>query len=166
MSRLSLALFLSALTLTIAFWSAGCRESVNEDREVDGPIPEVFSMDGSSMEPTISDGDQLRISNYGDRSPQRGDVVLFRFPADTERQFIKRIIAGPGETVELRDGLVFIDGSPIEEPYITGRAYYSYGPEKIPANNYFVLGDNRNSSYDSHVWGFVPRENIIGRVNK
>jgi len=148
-----------------------------------------FRVDGSSMEGSLHNGQYLLVSkatyfkvnlgfldflpfydsgdnpeHYIFRPPQRGDVIVFRFPNDPSRDFIKRIVAAPGETVEIKDGLVFIDGNYLKEPYITNRAHYSYGPEKVPPKSYFVLGDNRNNSYDSHVWGMLAEENIIGQA--
>ncbi len=98
------------------------------------------------------------------RSPRRGDVVVFRFPNNPDRDFIKRIIGEPGDTVEVKGGYVYIDGAPLDEPYISNKPTYTYGPTEVPPNHYFVLGDNRNNSYDSHVWGFLPEENIIGQA--
>jgi signal peptidase I len=148
-----------------------------------------FRVQGASMEGSLHDGQYLLVSkatyfkvnlgfldflpfydsgndpyHYVFREPHRGDVVVFRFPDDPSRDFIKRIIAEPGETVEIRDGLVFIDGRYLKEPYITVRAHYSYGPEKVPPDHYFVLGDNRNNSFDSHVWGMLAEESIIGQA--
>jgi signal peptidase I len=148
-----------------------------------------FRVEGSSMQTSLHDGQYILINkaiyfkanlgfldflpffDTGDdpnqyifRAPRRGDVVVFRFPNDPSRDFIKRIIAEPGETVRIRDGLVFIDGKVIEEPYITKRPQYSYGPETVPPRHYFVLGDNRNNSYDSHVWGMLSEDNIIGQA--
>ena len=152
-------------------------------------MAQTFRVEGSSMQTTLHDGQYILInkaiyfkpnlgfldflpffdsgddpSRYIFRAPRRGDVVVFRFPNDPTRDFIKRIIAEPGETVEIRDGLVFIDGKVIEEPYITKRPHYSYGPEMVPLKHYFVLGDNRNNSYDSHVWGMLSEDNIIGQA--
>jgi signal peptidase I len=149
-----------------------------------------FRVEGSSMDPVLHDGQYLIVNkaiytrinlktisrflpfidpgdnpvHYLFRRPRRGDVVVFRFPGNPERDFIKRIIGEPGDTVEIKDGTVYIDGSPLDEPYITSKPTYVYGPTVVPANQYFVLGDNRNNSYDSHVWGFLPEENIIGQA--
>jgi signal peptidase I len=90
--------------------------------------------------------------------------VVFRFPGNPERDFIKRIVGEPGDTVEINNGTVYIDGNPLDEPYITSKPTYNYGPMEVPPKQYFVLGDNRNNSYDSHVWGFLPEENIIGQA--
>ena len=93
---------------------------------------------------------------------------MFRAPEQTpgqpERDFIKRIIGLPGETVEVRDCTVFINGEAMEEPYIQEKPSYTHGPETVPPGNYFVLGDNRNNSSDSHSWGPLPKENIIGQA--
>jgi signal peptidase I len=96
--------------------------------------------------------------------PQRGDIVVFRFPRDPSRDFIKRVIAVPGDTVEIRQGRVFVNGQFIDEAYINEAGNYTSATQKIQPGEYFVLGDNRNNSSDSHVWGTVPRDNIIGKA--
>lgn len=96
--------------------------------------------------------------------PQRGDIVVFRFPRDPTRDFIKRVIALPGDTVEVRQGKVYVNGQFVDEAYINEIANYSWPARKMDAGEYFVLGDNRNNSSDSHVWGPVPRDNIIGKA--
>lgn len=108
------------------------------------------------------------------RAPRRGDVIVFRFHLDPDRDFIKRVIGVPGDTVEVKDGTVFINGSPLQEDYINNTPNYAYGPRTVPEAHYFVLGDNRRNSFDSHAWGsscqpeqqcdFVPEENIIGQA--
>jgi signal peptidase I len=149
-----------------------------------------FRVEGSSMDPSLHNGQYLIINKaiytrinldtiskfipfidpgdnperYLFRAPKRGDVIVFRFPGDPDRDFIKRIVGEPGDIVEVRNGTVYIDGEPLDEPYITSKPTYVYGPREVPPKQYFVLGDNRNNSYDSHAWGFLPEENIIGQA--
>jgi signal peptidase I len=96
--------------------------------------------------------------------PQRGDIIVFRFPRDPSRDFIKRVIAVPGDTVEIRQGRVYVNGQFVDETYISEVGNYSGAGRKMEPGEYFVLGDNRNNSSDSHVWGPVPRDNIIGKA--
>jgi signal peptidase I len=163
-------------------------------------VVQNFRVEGSSMEPSLS-GEQYLLVNKaiyfrvdmdrihqflpfipGDdgrerhlfRAPRRGDVVVFRYPGDTSRDFIKRVIGVPGDSVEVKDGTVFINGAPLKEDYILSTPNYTYGPKTVPEGHYFVLGDNRRNSFDSHAWGascreqqscdFVPEENIIGQA--
>lgn len=156
-------------------------------------VVQNFKVEGRSMEPTLHNGQYLVINKAtywhldnelistifpgalaanADRSsalflfsePKRGDIIVFRYPRDPSRDFIKRIIAVPGEQVEIRQGKVYVNGLLIDEVYINESANYSWGPQRVGPGTYFVLGDNRNNSSDSHVWGPVPRENIIGRA--
>ena len=94
----------------------------------------------------------------------RGEVIVFHFPLDTSRDFVKRVIGTPGETVEIREGQVLIDGVPLQEPYITRRDNRSMAAIEVPADSYFVLGDNRPGSNDSRDWGPVRFDLIIGRA--
>jgi len=96
-------------------------------------------------------------------NPRRGDVVIFNYPLATERDFIKRIIGLPGETVTVENGVVRVNGVQLEEPYIQAPPDYS-GSWTLGVNQYFVLGDNRNSSSDSHSWGPLDRSYIIGKA--
>jgi len=116
------------------------------------------------MEPNLHDGQYLVISKltYWFQSPTRGDVVVFHPPTHMEEDYIKRIIGLPGETVEIRIGQVWIDGLPLVEPYITDLGSYS-GSWTLATDEYFVLGDNRRNSDDSHRWGVLPRDNIVGK---
>lgn len=159
-----------------------------------------FKVDGASMEPSLQDNQYLlvnkaiyfrldmdRVHDFlpfipGDngndrhlfRAPRRGDVIVFRYHLDPSRDFIKRVIGVPGDTVEVKDGTVFINGAPLKEDYIKETPNYTYGPRTVPEGHYFVLGDNRRNSSDSHAWGancapeqncdFVPEENIIGQA--
>ena len=134
-------------------------------------IAEARYVPSGSMEPTIQPGDRLIIDkiSFDFTSPKRGDIVVFN-PTKTLQEdnfhdaFIKRVIGLPGDKVEVKNGQVYINGSPIKENYIEAKPDYNWGPVIVPANSYLVLGDNRNDSFDSHYWGFVPRNKIIGRA--
>jgi signal peptidase I len=118
------------------------------------------------MEPTLQTNQYLLVNkvSYMVGEPKRGDVVVLKFPQDPRRDFIKRIIALPGEEVEVRSGIVMIDGKPLDEPYILSKPAYTYPKKRVPAGSYYVLGDNRNNSHDSHVWDWLPKEYIIGKA--
>lgn len=125
-----------------------------------------FKVVGSSMEDNLHQGQYLLVSKavywFGD--PQRGDVIVFHSPQNGDRDLIKRVIATPGETVEVREGKVYVDDEPLEEPYILEEPSYTFPRTEVPEACYFVLGDNRNHSSDSHVGWMLPRENIIGKA--
>ncbi|MBI2888035.1 MAG: signal peptidase I [Chloroflexi bacterium] len=153
-------------------------------------VVQNFKVEGSSMEPTLHHGQYLLVNKaaylgidlapltgvlpvlaqseamvahpFG--TPNRGDIVVFRFPRNPDRDFIKRVVALPGETVEVRAGVVYINNQRFEEAYVLENPTYSREPAVVPPDNYFVLGDNRNNSSDSHVWGPVPMENIVGKA--
>jgi signal peptidase I len=120
----------------------------------------------SSMEPNFQDGECIMVNKMSYRSsgPQRGEVIVFNPPFDSLHPFIKRVIGLSGETVEIKDEKVFIDGIPLEEEYIMASPSYTMPATEVPENEYLVLGDNRNSSNDSHNDWTVPRDNIIGRA--
>ena len=155
-------------------------------------VVEAFRIPSGSMQPTLLIGDHLLVSKsaYGvklpftDRvlapvgEPRRGDVVVFRFPGASD-PLIKRVIGLPGETIALRDKMVYINGKKLDDPWgrhadlrtlppgVSSRDYF--GPVTVPRNQYFVMGDNRDQSYDSRLWnggrgGFVPRRDILGRA--
>jgi len=133
-----------------------------------------------SMEDTILIGDYILVNRFvfsptpsaagrallPVREIERGDVIVFKHPPAPERDFIKRVIGLPGETVELRRGVLYVDGAEIDEPYIDElyRSADDYGPLLVPPDHYFVLGDHRNRSADSREWGLVPRELVKGRA--
>jgi signal peptidase I len=122
----------------------------------------------SSMEPDLTVGQRLIISkiSYYFKAPQRGDIIVFHLPSNPDAiPYIKRVIGLPNDIVEIKDGKVFINGAPLYEPYIKAIPAYYMPAKNIPADSYFVLGDNRNDSSDSHVWGTVPRDKIIGKAS-
>jgi len=120
----------------------------------------------SSMEPNIHNGECIMVNKVCHRSsgPQRGEVIVFDPPFDSEYPFIKRVIGLPGETVEVKDEKVFVDGIPLEEEYVMAPPNYTMLVKEVPENEYFVLGDNRNNSTDSSKGWTVPRDNIIGKA--
>ncbi len=125
-----------------------------------------FRIEGYSMEPNFHDGQFLIVNKliYMLHPPERGDVIVFVPPTNTSRDFIKRVIGLPGDRVEIVNGRVYVNGSALDEPYPLNPGTYSTGPVTVPQGDYFVLGDNRNNSSDSHSWGPVPSEDIIGKV--
>jgi signal peptidase I len=153
-------------------------------------VAQNFRVEGASMEPGLHHGQYLivnkaiyfkinlkTLSKYlpfispGEnperfifRGPKRGDVVVFRFPQDPSRDFIKRVVGVPGDTVEVRAGKLILNGVSIDEPYVQNEGRYDYPPTLVPRGHYFVLGDNRGNSFDSHSWGLLPEENIIGQA--
>jgi signal peptidase I len=156
-------------------------------------VVQAFKIPTGSMEPNLLIGDQLLVNKFvfaptlssleravlPTRAVRRGDIVVFKFPEDPERDFIKRVIGLPGETIELKDHLIHVNGRPIEEPYAhylprpeTGGQHEitsddvrdHYGPVVVPADALFVMGDNRDNSADSRYWGFLPRGNVKGRA--
>ena len=96
--------------------------------------------------------------------PQRGEIIVFHFPKDPTRDFVKRVVALPGETVSIRHGVVFINGERLDEPYLQERDEDDMAPILVPPDSYFVMGDNRKGSSDSRHWGPVPVDEIVGKV--
>lgn len=150
-----------------------------------------FKVEGSSMEPTLQNGEYLLVnklvylrvdmqrfsdlipfwqvkeekSYFPIHPPRSGDIVVFRYPLDPKRDFVKRVVAVPGQTVEIRRGVFYVDGEQVEGEYAsTGQPSEQMEPRLLQANEYFVAGDNRPFSSDSRDWGPVPLENIIGKA--
>lgn len=121
-----------------------------------------------SMESTIEPNDRIFINRlaYVSQEPQRGDIISFSFPDNEEENYLKRIIGLPGETIEGRDGEIYIDGICLEEEYIKEKSYDDFGPYTVPADCYFCMGDNRNDSWDSRYWThkFVSKDKIVGKA--
>ena len=150
-----------------------------------------FRIDGTSMSPTLHNEQYILISKlsyfqvnpralkslipFGEKSenglplfasatPGYGDVIAFSYPLEPSRELMKRVIGVPGDTIELDRGQVIRNGEPLDEPYVVNSDMRSASPVKVPADSYFVLGDNRPASSDSRSWGFVHKEHIIGRA--
>ncbi len=133
-----------------------------------------FKIPSGSMRPTLIEGDRILVNKflYRFRAPQRGDIIVFRYPEDPKRPFIKRLVAVGGDHVQIRDGKVIVNGQPLDGTGIfSSNHYYNqgwYGQEgettDVPPGSYYVLGDNSASSHDSRFWGFVPRRLVIGRA--
>jgi signal peptidase I len=133
-----------------------------------------FRVVGTSMVNNLHDGQYLIIDKlsynplltdlFGIGGPHRGDVVVFEPPNRPSEDYVKRIVALPGETVEVKNGQVFINGQALDQPYQPGTPSYTMPPRVVPEGYIFVLGDNRNNSNDSHNWGPLPIENIVGRA--
>lgn len=148
-------------------------------------VIQAFKIPTGSMRPTLLEGDAILVNKfiYGAkipftnrslpavRQPKRGDVIVFIYPNDYKKDFIKRLVAVSGETVEIKNGTVYINNKPLDDPVFNQRYYYNRGEygagdKKIlvPKDSFFVLGDNSASSQDSRYWGFVPKKNILGKA--
>lgn len=118
-----------------------------------------------SMQPTLVEGDVILVNKlaYKLGKMHTGDVVIFHNPNDLTEDYIKRLIGKPGDAVEVSDGVVYVNGVALDEPYLAETPMYS-GTWQVPEDSIFVLGDNRNQSSDSHSWGFVPLEDLVGKA--
>ncbi len=128
-----------------------------------------FRVDGMSMEPTLHNGEYILVNKaaYIFHAPQRGDVIVFEYPLNPQVDYIKRIIAIPGDTINIVGTKVTVDGVTLNEPYVNQNDNsnpFSSIHEVIGPNDYFVMGDNRGNSSDSRQWGFVPQQNIVGEA--
>ncbi|MBW4647717.1 MAG: signal peptidase I [Kastovskya adunca ATA6-11-RM4] len=138
---------------------------------------EIFEIPSKSMLPTLQVGDKIFVKKPSNYLPETGDFIVFKAPqaakdldsqADKNKEqfYIKRVIGKPGQAVRINNGIVYINNQPLQETYIAESPVYQWGTTVVPANSYFVLGDNRNNSFDSHVWGFVPKTKIVGQAYK
>ena len=127
---------------------------------------QTFVVVMSSMEPSFYEGQRLVVNKavYIFSDPERGDVVIFRAPNGRQDDFIKRVIAKPGDTVEVKNRAVYVNDVKLNEPYIESPPTYTMAKKEVPDNSYFVLGDDRNHSNDSHHGWLLPHENIIGKA--
>ena len=132
-------------------------------------VIEICKIPTPSMVPTIQVGDRVIVDKFYFKyfdSIRIGDIIVFRPPpeAHSSENFIKRVVGLPGDKVEIKNHITYVNDKPLDEPYITDRSKNNFGPIVIPQNDVFVMGDNRNSSNDSRVWGFLPMKNITGRT--
>lgn len=136
-------------------------------------VAEPRYIPSDSMLPSLQVGDRLVVDKltYNFRQPITGDIIVFDPPPQLQIQgyakdqaFIKRVIGTPGELVGIANGKVYLNQKPLAESYIAEPPDYQWGPQVVPEGQFFVMGDNRNNSNDSHIWGFLPKQNIIGRA--
>ena len=138
-------------------------------------VVQAFVIPSGSMLPTLRIGDYLLVNKfvYLFRPIRRGDIIVFKFPHDEARDFIKRVVGLPGETLEIRDRQVFIDGKPLHEPYavysepplLGSPVPYHLGPMVIPPGHLFMMGDNRDNSLDSRAWGLLEESKVVGEAS-
>jgi signal peptidase I len=154
------ALYSTIILISVVLLSTACSSIV--------PVQPV-KVQGNAMLPALHDGDRIVIERNPGRLA-RGDIVVFLYPDDQTKSYIKRIIGLPNEVVEIREGIIFVNGRPLDEPYVDKRnnqAARSSEPLKLDANSYYVVGDNRDNSSDSRLWGPVKRDLIYGKyLNK
>ncbi|ABY34510.1 MAG: signal peptidase I [Chloroflexus sp.] len=160
-------------------------------------VVQNFKIEGSSMEPTLHTGQYILVNKliyfhfdlnaplrllpgqsdlpprivYPFRPPQRGDIVVFEYPRDVRKDYIKRVIGLPGDIIEIREGKVFVNNEPLDEPYLRGASTYclggypcAQGPVLVPAGSIFVMGDNRGNSSDSREWDALPLDRVVGQA--
>jgi signal peptidase I len=125
-----------------------------------------FRVDGESMEPGLHTGEFVLVDKvtYLFHAPERGDIIVFHYPLNTNRDFIKRVIGVPGDVVQTTSTKVIVDGQTLHEPYILVPFNFASNTWKLGPNEFFVMGDNRNNSLDSRSWGFLDKSYIVGKV--
>ena len=138
-------------------------------------VMQAFKIPSKTMEPTLLQGDMILVNKviYKKSEPKRGDLIVFIYPENTKKIFVKRLVGLPGETIEIKNGSILINGIVLSEPLFANKYYYNKGDYakegqtvKIPGDGYFVLGDNTASGLDSRYWGFVPKKYIVGKAYK
>jgi signal peptidase I len=129
-------------------------------------VAQAFQVEQYSMEPTLLPHDRVLVDKilYRLRRPRRGDVIVLKYPLNPQRNYIKRIVALPADTLEVRGGKLFVNGKQVVELYVNGEAQGNYGPLKVPADSVFVMGDNRNNSEDSRAFGSLKKNLIVGQA--
>jgi signal peptidase I len=133
-------------------------------------VAQPVKVEGTSMLPRLHDGERIFVNKliyYGLPDIERGDIVVFWFPNDPTKSYIKRVIGLPGETVQVRGGRIFVNGKELQEPYLENALNVAAGddpPVYVKPHYYFVMGDNRDNSSDSRTWGLVPEKYIYGKA--
>ena len=157
-------------TRTIIEWVAVIGGALAVALVIQAFLVQAFYIPSSSMEPTLEVGDRVLVNklSYDLHDVNRGDLVVFERPDGTEgdiKDLIKRVIGLPGETVEIRDGTVVIDGRVLDEPYLAEEEILAeFAPVEVPEDHVFVMGDNRDDSRDSRIFGPIPADSIVGRA--
>lgn len=123
-----------------------------------------YEVYGCCMEPNLKTGERVLGAKIGSKDVQRGDVIVFRPPLKCDTAFIKRVVGMPGDVLEIRGSRVFVNGAPLNEPYLRRAWHDDRPPERVPAHMFFVMGDNRDNSNDSRTWGELPLENIQAKA--
>jgi signal peptidase I len=129
---------------------------------------QLFRAQGPAMEPAVAEGQRVLVSSwsYWHDQPHAGDIVAFAYPGNPQIADLKRVVSGGGSTIEIRQGVVYVDGARMDEPYLhapDGPSRYSMRALHVPPDSYFVMGDNREQSEDSRSYGLIPRSDIIGK---
>ncbi|ERL23928.1 signal peptidase I [Jonquetella sp. BV3C21] len=129
-------------------------------------VIQAFYIPSGSMIPTLMPNDRVFVNKfiYRFREPRRGEIFVFKYPEDPSKDYVKRLIAVPGDKFSIQDGTVFINGKPIDEPYVKYKDSFTLPELVVPPDSFIALGDNRPNSADSRFWGFVPRANLSGPV--